>query len=94
MSMHKIPLTDFERIGLENHRLPIGVPSQLSDAFRIGMAYGLTSPKPNCVWTHDDDHELYETSCGNGWSFTEGGIEENKVKFCPFCGGTVAKELK
>lgn len=37
MSMHKIPLTELERRGLELHHLPIGTPSQLSDCFRIGM---------------------------------------------------------
>lgn len=37
--MHKIPLTDLEREGLEKHRLSIGQPSQLSDTFRIGMRW-------------------------------------------------------
>lgn len=37
MSMHKIPLTELEREGLELHHLAIGTPSQLSDCFRIGM---------------------------------------------------------
>lgn len=41
MSMHKIPLTPLEEEGLKKHHLPIGTPSQLSDAFRHGMAWVL-----------------------------------------------------
>ena len=39
MSMHKIDLTEWEREGLELHRLPIGKPSQLSDTFRAGVQF-------------------------------------------------------
>lgn len=39
MSMHKIELTEWEREGLELHRLPIGKPSQLSDTFRAGVQF-------------------------------------------------------
>ena len=40
MSMHKIPLTNTEKTGLIAHGLDIGIPSQLSDAFRQGVAWG------------------------------------------------------
>jgi hypothetical protein len=43
MSMHKIPLTALEEEGLRNHGLPIGVPSQLSDTFRHGVAWAVKS---------------------------------------------------
>ncbi|MGM0858609.1 MAG: hypothetical protein ACQEW0_16240 [Pseudomonadota bacterium] len=39
MSMHKTPLTELERAGLEAHGLPTGKPSQLSDCFRSGVAW-------------------------------------------------------
>lgn len=39
MSMHKIPLSDIERKGLEAHGLAIGTPSQLADVFRQGVAW-------------------------------------------------------
>ncbi|ASK18431.1 hypothetical protein [Halomonas sp. N3-2A] len=39
MSMHKKPLTDLEHRGLHAHCLPIDQPSQLSDAFRAGVAW-------------------------------------------------------
>lgn len=41
MSMHKQPLTDLERAGLEKHRLPIGTPSQLADCFRQGVRHAV-----------------------------------------------------
>ncbi len=41
MSMHKIPLTTIEEAGLRAHGLDIGTPSQLSDAFRQGVAFAL-----------------------------------------------------
>lgn len=40
MSMHKIPLTTAELNGLTAHGLDIGKPSQLSDVFRQGVAWG------------------------------------------------------
>lgn len=39
MSLHKQPLTVAEAEGLKNHGLPVGTPSQLSDSFRLGMAW-------------------------------------------------------
>ena len=26
----------------------------------------------------------------NEWQFTEGGLEDNKIKFCPYCSGKIA----
>lgn len=40
MSMHSVELTELERSGLEAHCLP-GTPSQLSDSFRLGVAWAL-----------------------------------------------------
>lgn len=39
MSMHKNPLTYMEKRGLHAHGLPTDKPSQLSDAFRAGVAW-------------------------------------------------------
>ena len=41
MSMHRIPLTDLEREGLNTYSLATDKPSQLSDAFRLGVAWAL-----------------------------------------------------
>jgi hypothetical protein len=39
MSLHKIPLTELEKLGLEKHKLPTDKPSQLSDCFRLGVQH-------------------------------------------------------
>ena len=49
MSMHKIELTDWEREGLELHRLPIGKPSQLSDTFRAGVQFAVKKSNETVV---------------------------------------------
>ena len=50
MSMHRIPLTELERVGLTNHGLPIGNPSQLSDAFRHGVKWALDNVNAVPQW--------------------------------------------
>ena len=55
MSMHIKPLTPIEEAGLRAHGLPVGKPSQLADAFRLGMAWAdkaraeaaLAEPQPD-----------------------------------------------
>lgn len=52
MSMHIKPLTPIEEAGLRAHGLPVGKPSQLADAFRLGMAWAdkaRTSPWKSAV---------------------------------------------
>lgn len=46
MSMHKVLLTIIEEGGLKAHGLDISKPSQLSDAFRQGVAWGLDNSQP------------------------------------------------
>lgn len=57
------PLTTLERKGLIRHHLPTDTPSQLSDAFRLGMAFVL-SQVPHEVRialnTHRDLPDDYE----------------------------------
>lgn len=43
MSMHRKPLTELEEEGLYAHGLIVGTPSQLSDAFRQGVAWALSN---------------------------------------------------
>jgi hypothetical protein len=45
-----------------------------------------------CNWTFNDDG-YYQTTCGNAWNFESGGILNNGVVFCPYCGGTVLETL-
>ena len=42
-----------------------------------------------CVWALDDDTDSWDTTCGEKFVFIEGGPNDNKVKFCCYCGRTV-----
>lgn len=50
-------------------------------------------PQPTCAWREEDPWgpmpDTYATSCGELWSFTDGGPAENRVKFCHRCGKPV-----
>ena len=37
----------------------------------------------------DDDSGTWRSSCGELWSFFDGGPKENRVTYCPHCGGKV-----
>jgi len=37
------------------------------------------------------DEDFWETACGESWIFPEGGPDENKMKFCPYCGKPLEK---
>lgn len=40
---------------------------------------------PPCEWTYDELHWKWDTSCGEGFQFTNDGPEENGFNFCPYC---------
>jgi hypothetical protein len=57
-----------------------------------------TQPQPaaqqreSCTWTEQDDKDMpgtYASSCGEIWSFIDGGVKENRVTYCHHCGGKV-----
>ena len=64
MSLHLKPLTPAEEAGLRAHGLPVGGPSQLADAFRLGMAWAekaraestLAEPQPDAL--RDTGHSV------------------------------------
>lgn len=43
-------------------------------------------PDEPCLWTYDDIDGLWETSCGRGFCFSDGGPKDNAFLFCPYCG--------
>ena len=51
---------------------------------------GLTQEK-SCVWINENDgyFDGYKSACGQIQYFGEGGISDNKYKFCPYCGGKI-----
>jgi len=52
-----------------------------------------TLEQTTCEWTsctpEDDYSDTWEGSCGVTWTFIEDGPKENRVNFCPRCGGGV-----
>ena len=44
-----------------------------------------------CKWTFDE-LGVWITACGETWEFMCGGISDNSVKYCPFCGRLVEEE--
>ena len=45
-----------------------------------------------CHWQLTDpdfDSNTFETECGKMWTFVDGGVEDNGLKYCPYCGGKV-----
>lgn len=41
----------------------------------------------NCEWQHDG--EMWDTDCGTGFHFEEGGLKENNMNYCHKCGRTI-----
>lgn len=43
-----------------------------------------------CDWTRaDDEADLWDTTCGNVFQFTDGGPKTNQFRFCCYCGGLI-----
>ena len=42
-----------------------------------------------CKWEADDDG-VYQTGCGEAFTFIDAGPKENNMKFCCYCGGTMS----
>ena len=61
------------------------------------LAYGAAQrlagrERETCTWTEQDDKDMpgtYTSSCGEIWSFIDGGVKENRVTYCHHCGGKV-----
>ncbi len=45
-----------------------------------------------CVWTWDDEHEKWDTACGEAFQVITDTPAENGIKFCPFCQHTISEE--
>lgn len=49
--------------------------------------------KPDCEWKpHDNEYMpgTWEGKCGALWTFIDDGVVENKMHYCPQCGGKVS----
>ena len=89
----------YEGVGDIVYYHPNAKPANCIDLFthdqllQYGDARALAaSERGTCTWTEQDDKDMpctYESSCGEMWSFTDGGIKENRVTYCHHCGGKV-----
>lgn len=55
----------------------------------ITPLYSAPQPADNCQWTYDEYDYKWDSACGEAWQFTDGGPEDNGVKFCQGCGKPV-----
>lgn len=71
--------------------LPIaGVPAK--NAAWLAWQARASMPQPvscGCQWTYDEHDYKWDSACGESWQFTDGGPEDNGVKFCQGCGKPV-----
>lgn len=68
--------------------------SKWADGVEMRKLYTKPPAEPGtCVWTEQDDDTMpgtYESTCGELWSFIDGGPAENNVRFCHGCGKAVS----
>lgn len=43
-----------------------------------------------CEWVRDSDGH-YDTTCGNAWEFMDGGVDDNRARFCMYCGKPISE---
>lgn len=46
-----------------------------------------------CEWSREDDSGIWNSGCGETWSFHEDGPEENGMHFCHSCGKHLVLEV-
>lgn len=50
------------------------------------------APLKACEWKEDADGN-WDTGCGSSFAIIDGTPEENKMAFCPYCGGQLVQKL-
>lgn len=79
MSMHKIPLTELEEVGLTAHMLKSDKPSQLSDAFRSGIAWALKHKETDFKSTEQPTSHVFCVVWINGEPIMDRLVEKNNA---------------
>jgi len=46
-----------------------------------------------CTWVYDEPWNFWETACGEAFTISDGSLEENKFRYCPFCGKLIKEAL-
>ena len=61
--------------------------------YEAGVLHASQATEPaGCTWTQQDDEHMPDTwasSCGELWSFIDGGPKDNRLSYCHHCGGSV-----
>jgi rRNA maturation endonuclease Nob1 len=47
-----------------------------------------------CEWTYDDYCDHWDTGCLRAFVFVDGGVKENEMNFCPFCGKKIDIQIR
>ncbi|RON88473.1 hypothetical protein [Pseudomonas fluorescens] len=76
---------DFKRVQDERDALQqrLNAADQRIDDFAGG----------ECEWHREDDSGIWNSGCGETWSFHEDGPEENGMRFCHSCGKHLVVEV-
>lgn len=42
-----------------------------------------------CTWVYDEYHDCYDTGCHEAYCLIDGTLDENRHRYCPYCGGQI-----
>lgn len=60
------------------------------DKLKARHAIRAASAPKTCSWVYRNDDDCWEMSCGGDeWCFNDGGVVENRIKYCVNCGRPV-----
>ena len=84
-SVKFVASTDLDRVTAERDALQqrLNAADQRIDDFAGG----------ECEWSREDDSGIWNSGCGETWSFHEDGPEENGMHFCHSCGKHLVVEV-
>lgn len=86
---HTVTIDDQPAIGRFSVRLDITGPvtHATASAANGALRAALSARKIICRWHQDDEYSTsFSSDCGNYFSFTDDGPDDNGLRFCPFCG--------
>ncbi len=83
--MKFVASTELDRVTAERDALQqrLNAADQRIDDFAGG----------ECEWSREDDSGIWNSGCGETWSFHEDGPEENGMHFCHSCGKHLVVEV-
>ncbi|WP_460061004.1 hypothetical protein [Pseudomonas sp. S2_A05] len=84
-SVKFVASTELDRVTAERDALQqrLNAADQRIDDFAGG----------ECEWSREDDSGIWNSGCGETWSFHEDGPEENGMHFCHSCGKHLVVEV-